>query len=259
MQAEILRGGLEVREAVEAGDAPLPAVVYEHQLHVPAGADAGLGAVLVDLVDHEDAPDAVNAVYAVPQDPLPAHAHGTEPPAVLPEVAVHRGEELLHRRGLLRVGQLAADGFCQGAFGREEGVPDGGIGQIEPAGHQQGAAGAAEGQSGIVPGFPIGPVLPQAHGQHAQQRAACRQHQQCPDQPGEPLPGAAETKALRPAVGVVFSLESHQHQDDGDGQQAQRHGQQHVDHRVPGPAQKAAFVLLGCHICLLLRPGEGGF
>ena len=171
-EGHAVRRGLQLLQVLEGGAVSPPAVVHQHQLHVPAGAGARLGVMAVNLVDDEDAPDALNFTGTVSQDPLPAHAHGAEPPAVFLKVMVHHSEKLFYRRGLLRVGELVSNGLGQGALRREKAVPNGGIGQIQPSNQKEQAADAADCQGHIIHGFKISPVLLQPHQEQAEHRRA---------------------------------------------------------------------------------------
>ena len=196
------------------------------------------------LVHHEDAPDAVDPADQLSQNPLLPDAHGVEPFAVGLQVLVHHGKELLHRRGLLRVGELASNGICQGAFPGKEGISGAVTAHVNPQQQQYRAAAPADRQGHVIRGLPIGPVLLEAHITNGEQPGGKDQPQKAPQHPADPPPGPAEAIAFLHAVGIVLPLDRHQNQNDGNGKQAEHRQQRDVNRRIPRPAEEASLLLL---------------
>ena len=89
----------------------------------------------VPLHPAEYPPDAGDRGNFIPQHPFLAHTQLAAPLAVLFQVLVHHGEKLLHRRRLVGVGELVADGLGQGALLRNQSVSQTPIGQEQANQH----------------------------------------------------------------------------------------------------------------------------
>ena len=239
---------LQLAGAAQAGDLHLSAVVHNVQLHHPGGLPAAAAVVDLDLVPGEHPPDAGNGGDLVAQDPLPANGHPVEPLSVGLDVPVHHGEQLLHRRGLVGVGQLGADGPGQPAFGGTEGVPQVGVGLIEEAAGEQQERAAADNPDGPVRKFRF--LLSKAHEKDHTAAGCQEQIQHRPQQPGQPLPGPVQTVAPlghRVRVALLLPPQEQRRQQEAEYADKMPRGRHKyaADHPVPRPFQmKSAFVPL---------------
>ena len=158
-QAQAVYRRFQLGGLVEGGGLNLPPVVHDVQLQNTAALPAAPRVAGDNLIPGEHAPYPGDGGHLVSKDPLPSDGYPVEPLAVLPNVLVHHGEQLLYRRGLLRVGQLGADGSGQGAFGGTKGVPQVGVPLVETQGRAAQAEQGAEYGKAPIPKLPKRPVL----------------------------------------------------------------------------------------------------
>ena len=198
----------------------------------------------VPLHTAEHAPDAGDGGHLVSQHPFPADSQLAAPLAVLFQILIHHGKELLDRGGLLRIGELIPDGLGQGALFRVQGVPQAPVGQKEPhqnrSGPRHGDQVIAEADLLLEPLRLIGHGL--GHREEPDGQTAAHGQESGRDQSGQPPPGALEAVALLRAVGLLPPVPPHNQEDQGDGKDAQRYHQKYVDDDIPGPFEiKALF------------------
>ena len=113
-------------------DLLLPAVIHNPDLIDVCDLGAFSGVAGVPLHTAEYTPDAGDGGRLIPQHPLPANSQSAVPLAVLLQILVHHGKELLDRGRLLGIRKLAANGPGQGTFLRNQGVPQAPVSQNEP-------------------------------------------------------------------------------------------------------------------------------